>query len=442
MSFWQGLFSTRAGRMKASDIREAFKLAERGDIISFAGGFPSPETFPNEEVGVIAQEVARSMGATSLQYGPTEGLYELRALVAQQLAGKGISCQPEQVLLTTGSQQALDLIAKVVVDPGDGVIVEKPGYIGGISAFGNYEASFMPVPLDDDGLRVDVLEEMLASAKGGGNGRPARAPKLCYVVPNFQNPSGVTLTEERRRRLVELATEYGFAVVEDDPYGEIRFDGTPQQPIKSFDVDGRVLLLGSFSKVAFPGLRVGYVVGHPDLIQKIGVAKQGTDLCSSSFGQKLIVECIKRGLLETHLSAIIPVYRRKRDLMLEALGRYFPEEARWTYPEGGFFIWVTLPEGLDAKEMLPRAVVEHRVAYVSGGAFFVDGTGKNTIRLAYSQAADDAIVEGVRRLGNFLKQEIARRQIASVAPSEPAEQECGEMALVRAAGEGGGRSNR
>lgn len=455
MNFWQQLFAERAGRMKASDIREAFKLAERGDIISFAGGFPAPETFPREEVGAIAAEIVTTMAATSLQYGPTEGLYELRDLVARRLTAKGVPCQPEDVLLTTGSQQALDLIAKVVIDPGDAVVVEKPGYIGGISAFGNYEASFVGVPLDDDGLCTDQLEEALRSAQSpahGRNGRSARifrngqtdtwAPrvKLCYVVPNFQNPSGVTLSEERRRHLVQLAARYGLAVVEDDPYGEIRFEGSPPPAIKSFDFDGRVLYLGSFSKIAFPGLRVGFVVGHRDLMQKLSVAKQGTDLCSSSFGQKLLAECLKRGVVDAHLEAIIPVYKRKRDLMLEALSRYFPEEARWTYPEGGFFVWVTLPEGMDAKEMLPEAVTCHRVAYVSGGAFFTDGTGKNTIRLAYSQASDDSIVEGVRRLGGFLKEKITRRRLLS--PAGPVEAGKQASTLVPAAGDGGAESKR
>lgn len=414
MSLWQGLFSARTQRMKASDIREAFKLAERGDIISFAGGFPSPETFPGAAVGAVAEEVAREMGATSLQYGPTEGLYELRALIAQRMSAQGVPCQPEEVLLTNGSQQALDLIAKVIVDPGDVVVVEKPGYIGGISAFGNYEAAFAGIPLDDDGLRTDLLEEELRARQGRGNGKPAPRVKLCYVVPNFQNPSGVTLSEERRRHLVELARDHGFAVIEDNPYGEIRFEGSHRPHIKSFDVNGHVLYLGSFSKVAFPGLRVGYVIGPEEIIRKMAIAKQGTDLCSSSFGQKLLVECEKRGLLERHLQSIIDVYKRKRDLMIEAMVEHFPKETHWTYPEGGFFVWVTLPEWMDAKEMLPRAVAQERVAYVSGGAFFTDGTGKNTIRLAYSQAPDEWIVEGIRRLGAFLKKEIARR--ASAVP--------------------------
>lgn len=408
--------------MKASDIREAFRLAERDDIISFAGGFPASETFPLDEVGAVAEKVAREMGATSLQYGPTEGLYELREMVAQRLEAQGIPCRPEEVLLTNGSQQALDLVAKLFLDPGDGVIVEKPGYIGGISAFGNYEAEYWDIPLDGEGLRTDLLEERLARAAGTGNGLRQAIPKLCYVVPNFQNPTGVTLSEDRRRHLVDLAREHGFLIIEDNPYGEIRFEGTPRLHIKAYDRDGYVLYLGSFSKIAFPGLRVGYVVGPEELVRKLAIAKQGTDLCSTSFGQKLIVECERQGLLDAHLKAIIQVYRRKRDLMISALKTYFPEEVRWTYPEGGFFVWVTLPQWMDAKAMLPRAISEIKVAYVSGGAFFTDGTGKNTIRLAYSQATDEDIVEGVKRLGGFLRREIARglKESAELRQSEMA----------------------
>jgi len=390
--------------MKASDIREAFKLAERGDIISFAGGFPAPETFPTALVAEVAHEVAARMGASSLQYGPTEGLYELREYVANHLSGEGIECTAENVLLTNGSQQALDLIAKITLDPGDCVIVEKPGYIGGIAAFNQYEPSFAPVPLDNEGIRVDILEGLLR--QGGPVG--AGPVKLCYVVPNFHNPTGVTVSEPRRARLAELAREYGFCVIEDNPYGDLRFEGTPKRHIRTYDTGEHVLYLGSFSKVFVPGFRVGYAVGPEPVIRKLAIAKQGTDLCSNSFGQRIILECAKRGLLEKHTASIIDTYRKKRDLMLQALAEYFPDEVEWTYPEGGFFVWVTLPEGMNAKEMLPRAVAEERVAYVSGGASFVDGTGANTIRLAYSQASDRDIEEGIRRLGRFLKREVAR----------------------------------
>ncbi len=399
MEFWQELFARRAERVKASDIREAFKLAERGDIISFAGGFPSPETFPSQEVADVAAYVARAEAASGLQYGPTEGLYALREMIAARLCAQGIACTPEETLITNGSQQALDLIGKVFANPGDGVVVEQPAYIGGLSAFDHYEVDFVGVPMDDDGMRVELLTERLRARQASEAGGRV---KLCYTVPNFQNPSGVTLSEERREALVRLAETEEFCIVEDNPYGELRFEGTPKAHIKTYDSLGRVLYLGSFSKVFLPGFRLGYVVGPLPAIQKLAIAKQGADLCTNSFGQRVILECARRGLLEVNLGRAIDVYRAKRDLMLEALGECFPKEIHWTYPEGGFFVWVTLPEGMDAKKLLPDAVREERVAYVSGGACFRDGTGANTIRLAYSQASDDDILEGIQRLGRFL----------------------------------------
>lgn len=411
MTNWEKLYSARAGRMKASDIREAFKLAERGDIISFAGGFPAPETFPCEEVAEVASQIARLEGATSLQYGPTEGLYALRELIAERLHRQGIACTAEEVLITNGSQQALDLIGKVLLDPGDGVIVEQPAYIGGVAALGQYEADFVGVPMDMEGLQVEQLAQRLNERKGQGDATPVKA---CYTVTNFQNPSGVTLSLARRRALLALAEKEDFCIIEDNPYGDLRFEGEPIPPIKVDDTSGRVLYLGSFSKVFIPGFRLGYVVGPQAVIAKLAIAKQGADLCSNTFGQRVILECARRGMLEGLIGRSIDIYRVKRDLMLKALDEYFPPGVTWTRPQGGFFVWVTLPQGMDAKALLPQAVAQERVAYVSGGAFFTDGTGANTIRLAFSQAADDAIVEGIRRLGRFLKGQLALPKEAAV----------------------------
>lgn len=411
MTNWEKLYSARAGRMKASDIREAFKLAERGDIISFAGGFPAPETFPCEEVAEVASQIARLEGATSLQYGPTEGLYALRELIAERLHRQGIACTAEEVLITNGSQQALDLIGKVLLDPGDGVIVEQPAYIGGVAALGQYEADFVGVPMDMEGLQVEQLAQRLNERKGQGDATPVKA---CYTVTNFQNPSGVTLSLARRRALLALAEKENFCIIEDNPYGDLRFEGEPIPPIKVDDTSGRVLYLGSFSKVFIPGFRLGYVVGPQAVIAKLAIAKQGADLCSNTFGQRVILECARRGMLEGLIGRSIDIYRVKRDLMLKALDEYFPPGVTWTRPQGGFFVWVTLPQGMDAKALLPQAVAQERVAYVSGGAFFTDGTGANTIRLAFSQAADDAIVEGIRRLGRFLKGQLALPKEAAV----------------------------
>lgn len=399
---WNRLMAERAANMKASAIRDTFKLAERPDIISFGGGFPSVEAFPRDMVAEISAQLALDASGAALQYGPTEGFYELRETIAEKMRRQGIDAKAENVLVTGGSQQALDLLGKVFLNQQDPIIVEKPTYIGGLSAMTNYLADPISITLDRDGIRTDELEAMLEKRRQEG----LPMPKLCYIIPNFHNPTGVTLSKERRVRLVELAEEYDFLIIEDNPYGELRFEGSGQPHIKTFDTNGRVFYLGSYSKVFLPGIRVGWIVADEAVIQKLAIAKQGTDLCGGSFGQQLVLEFHRRNLLDPLLTELKNLYRRKRDLMLAALGDHFPEEVEWTYPEGGFFIWVTLPPYLDAQAILLDAMEEERVAYVGGGAFFADGTGQNTIRLAFSQADDEKIVEGIRRLGRFLKSRI------------------------------------
>lgn len=398
----------RVAYMKASDIRDAFKLSERSDIISFAGGFPTPQAFPRELVAEVAAELALDASGAALQYGPTEGFYELREAIAEHMRREGVQATAENVLVTNGSQQALDLLGKVFLDEGDPVIVEKPTYIGGLSAMLNYGATPLSVALDGAGMRLELLRTLLEQRRRTG----LPLPKLCYIIPNFHNPAGVTMSAERRKRLVEMAEEYDFVIIEDNPYGDLRFEGKPQPHIKSFDTQGRVFYLGSFSKIFLPGIRVGWVVGDAHVIQKMAIAKQGTDLCGGSFGQRIVLEFLRRGLLQPLMAPLRNLYRGKRDLILAGMGEHFPAEVEWTYPEGGFFTFVTLPEGMDAKALLPYAVAEERVAYVNGGAFFVDGTGKNTIRLAYSQASDEDIVEGTRRLGRFLKSRLRKGSVS------------------------------
>lgn len=397
MQDWEQVYSRRARRLRASEIREAFSLAERDDIISFAGGFPTPEAFPVEILSEIAGRVCAEEPTCSLQYGPTEGLTELRQLIAEQMVDEGvagISC--ENILITNGSQQALDLVCKVFLDPGDRVVVDLPAYIGGLGAINNYEAVPVGVPSDGAGMRVDVLEERLATWR-----RQGTLPKLLYYVPNFENPSGITMIETRRKRLAELAAEYGFVIVEDDAYGKLRFEGEDQRHIKVFDEAGHVIYLGSFSKILTPGFRLGWIVGERELIRKLTIAKQATDLCSTTFGQKVIIEFLNGGHLEEHLSRLREVYRSRRDAMLQSLEQFTPPGTAWTKPEGGFFILLTAPTGVDTRRLLPAAV-KRRVAYVPGKAFFVDGSGENTIRLAYSQAEIDEIHEGIRRLCGLL----------------------------------------
>lgn len=399
---WERLMAARAANMKASAIRDTFKLAERPDIISFGGGFPSVHSFPRELVAEISAELALDESGAALQYGPTEGFYELREVIAEQMRRQGVDVGAENVLVTGGSQQALDLLGKVFLNPGDPIVVEQPTYIGGLSAMTNYLADPIGVTLDLEGICTESLEAMLKQRQRDG----LPMPKMCYLIPNFQNPTGVTMSKERRARVVELAEEYDFIILEDNPYGDLRFEGKAQPHIKTFDKQGRVFYLGSYSKVFLPGIRVGWIVGDEAVIQKLAIAKQGTDLCSGSFGQQLVLEFHRRNLLDPLLERLKTLYREKRDLMLSGLGEHFPPEVEWTYPEGGFFIWVTLPPNMDAQAILLEAMEQERVAYVGGGAFFADGSGENTIRLAYSQASDEQINEGTLRLGRFFKSKL------------------------------------
>lgn len=394
---YQNLLAKRTEKMRASDIREAMKLAGEQGVISFAGGFPTVEAFPTDLIQQLTLSLFSEASCSALQYGPTEGFLELRQQIAEKMRSEGVDCTWENVLITNGSQQGLDLISKVFVDPGDAVLVELPGYVGGLSAIANYEANLVGIPLDEDGVRIDLLEAKLRELLMRG-----QRVKFIYLVPNFQNPTGVTMCLERRRELVRLAEEYGFLILEDNPYGELRFTGEPLPHIKTFDRDGHVIYLGTFSKVFCPGLRIGWIVADTEIIRKFAIAKQGTDLCSNSLGQRLMIEVLRSGQLPQHVASLRSLYLKRRDAMLEALAEYMPYGVTWTEPQGGFFIWLTLPPYLDAKEMLPLALQE-KIAYVSGGSFHADGQGKNTIRLAFSQAKLEDIAEGIRRLSRVVR---------------------------------------
>lgn len=400
---WQGLYADRVAEMRASDIRDAFRLSEQPDIISFAGGFPTSESFPTEQLMADMQRVLTQDAASALQYGPTEGILELRKVIAQNMCSEGVECTYENILVTNGSQQALDLICKLFINPFDPMLVELPAYIGGLNAALNYQARFIGIPLDNEGLNTQVLAEQLANMQSIG----ARMPKLIYVVPNFHNPTGVTMSQQRREHLLELANHYNFLVIEDNPYGKLRYEGNTVPHIKVDDTQQRVLYLGSYSKVFLPGLRLGWVVAAKPIIQKMTVAKQGTDLCTNTLGQKLACEFTRTGALEPHAVKLRQIYRRKRDLAINAMQKHFPSSVHWTVPQGGFFTFVTLPAWMDAKALLAQAVAEEKVAYVPGGAFYVDNSGKNTIRLAYSQASDEDLLEGITRLGRFFHKVIA-----------------------------------
>ncbi|MCI0393694.1 MAG: PLP-dependent aminotransferase family protein, partial [Chloroflexi bacterium] len=399
---WQQRYAQRTQRMGSSAIRELLKLTEQADIISFAGGLPAPELFPLEEFEIAAGRVLSKNGYKALQYGATEGYGPLREFIVQKMARYGIRAAPENVLITSGSQQALDLIGKLLINPGDLILTERPTYLGALQAWRAYQAEFTTVPIDDGGLQIELLEEALCAG-----------PKFMYVLPNFQNPGGVTLSLARRQALIATADRYGIPIVEDDPYGELRFEGEHLPPLVVLDSEklnghgpatngsgyfrGNVIYLSTFSKTLAPGLRLGWIVAPTSVIQQCVMAKQGMDLHTSTFVQMVAYEVARDGFLEQHVRRIRQVYRQRRDVMLAAMERHFPAGVRWTHPQGGLFLWVILPEGLDAAAILKKAVA-NQVAFVPGSAFFPDGSGANTCRLNFSNARPEQIEIGIRRL--------------------------------------------
>lgn len=390
---WAEFYSASARVMTRSLIRELLKLTRREGLISFAGGLPDPTTFPVEELKAITTRVLDQNAALALQYGPTEGDPRLRDELVRWMAKDGIRCTRDQILITIGSQQGLDLVGRVFLDPGDLVIVELPTYMAGLQVFRSCQAQMVGVPQDDDGMCMDLLEQTLARLR-----REGRRPKLIYVVPDFQNPSGVTLARDRRLRLLELAREYRTLIVEDNPYRELRFEGVAPPPVAALDTDGRVIYLSTLSKTLCPGLRIAWMVASDELVRQFVTAKQGADLCCPAFTQAIAAEFCAEGHLFARIPRIVELYRRKRDVMLRALETEMPRGVTWTRPAGGLFLWVRLPEGIDTEQMLPAAVEESHVAYVVGSGFHADGGGKNAMRLNFSYPSEPDIAEGLRRL--------------------------------------------
>lgn len=393
-------FSEVARRAKRSEIRELLKLTEKPEIISFAGGLPDPKSFPTDIISEITDDVIESEGEKALQYGTTEGNARLCDELREWMLKDGIDVSTKQILITNGSQQGLDLVGKVFLDPGDTIIVEMPSYIGGLQAFNNYLANMEGVLQDENGMRMDLLEDKLKSLKDRGIN-----PKFIYVVPDFQNPSGVTLSEGRRVKLLELAREYDTLVIEDSPYRELRYEGEQPTPIYTLDENERVIAMSTFSKIFCPGFRLAWVYGPQPVIDKFVMAKQSMDLCTATFNQMVAAEFMARGLLHKQIEEIIGMYREKRKLMLESLEKEMPDGVTWTRPEGGLFLWVILPEGMSSTELFEKAV-ENNVAYVIGAAFHHDRSGENTMRINFSYPSKEEIVEGAKRLGKTIKEEM------------------------------------
>ncbi|NMM62688.1 PLP-dependent aminotransferase family protein [Clostridium sp. P21] len=386
-------FSERAKGLKASEIRELLKLTEMPEIISFAGGLPAPELFPVKEMEGIMQKVLERDGKLALQYSSTEGFKPLREIIAKQrMTPAKVNVTADNITMTTGSQQAIEFSAKIFVNEGDVVICESPSYLGALNAFAAYRPKFVEISMDDHGMIMEDLEKAL---KANPNA------KMIYTIPDFQNPSGITMTDDRRKRVAELAAEYKIPVIEDNPYGDLIYEGTRHPSIKSFDKEGWVIYLGTFSKNFCPGLRLGWVCASPEILEKYIIVKQGADLQCSTLDQRATALFMETYNLDEHIESIKNVYGKRRTLMLESMDKYFPKGVIHTNPYGGLFTWVKLKEGLDAKEILKEALKEN-VAFVPGGSFFPNGSHPNYFRLNYSCMPDEKIIEGVKRLAKVL----------------------------------------
>ena len=403
---WDYRFAQRTQRMKGSAIRELLKITEQPDIISFGGGLPGPDLFPIEEFKRACTYVLDNEGEKALQYGSTEGYRPLREMIARHTNRLGINVNVDNILITSGSQQALDLLGKIFINRGDRILVESPTYLGALQAWNAYGAEYVTVPMDEHGMITEYLDEALRTG-----------PKFIYALPNFQNPTGSTLALERRMQLLDLAERYGVPIIEDDPYGQLRYEGEDLPSINLLDSQsrekngsftGNVIYLSTFSKILAPGLRLAWVIAPDTVIRKMTLAKQGTDLHTSTFSQVVAHEVSQHGFLDRHVKVIQDTYRVRRDVMLESLEEHMPDGVSWTHPEGGLFLWATLPEQLNTSLLMADAIKE-KVAYVSGEAFHPNGGGTNTMRLNFSCMKPDKINEGIQRLGKVFKTKLLEK---------------------------------
>ncbi len=403
-TLWDERYALRTDNIGSSAIRELLKLTSLPDVISFAGGLPAPEVFPIEKFKEASDIVLTEMGRSALQYGTTEGYQPLREMIARNATKYGIQISSDNVLITSGSQQALDLLGRIFINRGDRVLVESPTYLGAIQAWNAYGVKYVTIPFDDDGMRTDLLESRLRTGI-----------KFIYVLPNFQNPTGVTLSRTRRKQLVDKADAYGVPIVEDDPYGQLRYEGEHLPPVVVMDDEmrakevpiygGNVIYTSTFSKILAPGLRLAWVVAPTEVIKKLVQAKQGCDLHTSTFTQYLVYQVANNSWMRSHIHTIRKTYKERRDIMIKALEQYMPDGVRWTKPKGGLFLWVTLPEAIDTGAIFNSAV-EAKVAFVPGGPFHPLGGGENTMRLNFSNAKPELIMEGIKRLAKVIKENL------------------------------------
>jgi 2-aminoadipate transaminase len=444
---YAALFAERTKVMKSSAMRDLMAITERDDVISLAGGLPDTSTFPPDSYAALMQQVAAESCARALQYAPTEGLEVVKRCIVEVMEAEGIhGVDSDDVLVTTGGQQVIDLVCKTLIDPGDVIVAEAPTYPGAVPAFCAYQAHVEQVEMDRDGMRVDELEATLDRLEAAG-----RRPKFIYTVPNFQNPAGVTMSLPRRERLVQLANERELLVLEDNPYGLLRYEGEPVPTLRALDGGEFVIYLGTFSKILSPGIRLGWAAAPRPVLAKMNIGKQAADLCSSSMTQHFVAAYFEdTGRWHDYLRSLAEIYRRRRDTMLDALAEHFPPEAEWTRPAGGLFVWATLPDYIDTTDLLARALQEN-VAFVPGRAAFLDGRGGSSLRLNFSGVAQDDIREGVRRIGKVVREQVglygtltgagpgAAADVPEPAPAPPDERLADVLHLPEAARRGARR---
>ncbi|MCL6473265.1 MAG: PLP-dependent aminotransferase family protein [Firmicutes bacterium] len=397
---WTNLYASRVSNMRSSEIREMMAVTGRPDIISFAGGLPDTRCFPVNQIVEATQRVMLREGAAALQYGASEGYEALRRHIVDIMAEINVELGVDDLIITDGAQQALEFLGKIFISKGDSIIVEGPSYVGALQAFSGFEPNVIAIPLDDSGMRVDILADRLKELAVRGI-----QPKFLYTVPNFHNPAGFTLSAERRKEIIELSMKYGFIIIEDDPYGRLRYDGVEQPSLKSMYEN--VIYLGTFSKIFAPGMRLGWVAAPKAILEKLVKAKEAANLCSGSFAQRVTEEYMSVFDWRRNVEVFIDLYRERRDAMLAALEEYFPDGSTWSRPSGGLFIWATLPEGLNSGEMLAEAIREAKVAYVPGRAFYYGEGGESSMRLNFSYCPPETIYEGIKRLGAVIKQQLA-----------------------------------
>lgn len=386
-------FADRMNHVQKSFIREILKVTENPEVISFAGGLPNPDSFPIKEIQQASDKVLSDYGSSVLQYSSTEGYLPLREYIAERYYKRfGLNVEADEILITNGSQQALDLIGKILLNKGDQIVLERPGYLGAIQAFSIFEPAFQSVALNDDGIDLNQLADVLKTHN----------PKLFYTVPNFHNPSGVTYSAENREKIAELLKQHQTILIEDDPYSELRFIGEDLPPIKKFLGD-QSIMLGSFSKIVAPAMRLGWICAQGQLMEKLIVAKQAADLHTNYYSQRIVHQFLIDNDLEDHIEKIKLMYKQKRECMVQMIEKNFPKEVQYTKPEGGMFLWVTLPEGMSSLELFNEASKQN-VAFVPGDPFYVNGENVNTLRLNYTNSSEAMIEEGIKRLAKVIKQ--------------------------------------